>query len=169
MLKDAVGPNGFLESATDTEAFVVDARELYHGKTHLVLRPTTTEDVSSVVKICAAAGISLTPQGGNTGYCGGATPDETGEQIILSLTRMNNIRHIDALNYTITVEAGCVLTTIQDAAEKAERLFLPNRWQPLYHRRWRRSAPLRQYKGSRTRARGRFTGWNCLERTAALT
>ena len=123
MLKDAVGPNGFLESAADTEAFVVDARELYHGKTPLVLRPATTEDVSSVVKICAAAGISLTPQGGNTGYCGGATPDETGEQIILSLTRMNNIRHIDALNYTITVEAGCVLTTIQDAAEEAERLF----------------------------------------------
>ena len=114
MLKEAVGPNGFLENTADTEAFVVDARELYHGNTPLVLRPATTNEVSSVVKICASAGVPLTPQGGNTGYCGGATPDETGEQIILSLTRMNNIRHIDALNYTITAEAGCVLATIQD-------------------------------------------------------
>ncbi|MEC8201715.1 MAG: FAD-binding oxidoreductase, partial [Pseudomonadota bacterium] len=122
-LKDAVGPNGYLEGDADTEAYAVDARELYHGKTALVLRPATTEEVSTVVKICAAAGIALTPQGGNTGYCGGATPDETGNQIVLSLARMNNIRHVDALNYTITAEAGCILTAIQDAAEESDRLF----------------------------------------------
>lgn len=122
-LKDAVGLNGYLEGDADTEAYAVDARELYQGKTALVLRPATTEEVSTVVKICAAAGIALTPQGGNTGYCGGATPDETGNQIVLSLARMNNIRHVDALNYTITAEAGCILTAIQDAAEEADRLF----------------------------------------------
>ena len=122
-LKDAVGLNGYLEGDADTEAYAVDARELYQGKTALVLRPATTEEVSTVVKICASAGIALTPQGGNTGYCGGATPDETGNQIVLSLARMNNICHVDALNYTITAEAGCILTAIQDAAEEADRLF----------------------------------------------
>ena len=63
------------------------------------------------------AGIPITPQGGNTGYCGGGTPDETGEQVVLSLSRMNRIRQVDTLNYTLTAEAGCVLTTIQHAAE----------------------------------------------------
>lgn len=122
-LKDAVGPTGYLENPSDTEAYVVDARELYHGKTSLVLRPATTDEVAAVVRICAESAIPITPQGGNTGYCGGATPDESGHQIVISLARMNRIRHIDPLNYTLTAEAGCILTTIQDAAEEADRLF----------------------------------------------
>ena len=122
-LKDAVGSNGNLDHPNETESYAVDARELYHGKTPLVLRPATTVEVSTVVRICAEARIPITPQGGNTGYCGGATPDESGQQIIISLTRMNKVRHIDALNYTLTAEAGCILTAIQDAAEKADRLF----------------------------------------------
>jgi FAD/FMN-containing dehydrogenase len=122
-LKEAVGPTGYLDNPADTDSYAVDARELYHGKTPLVLRPATTSEVSSVVRICAEASIPIIPQGGNTGYCGGATPDESGQQIIISLARMNKIRHIDAPNYTLTVEAGCILTAIQAAAEDADRLF----------------------------------------------
>jgi FAD/FMN-containing dehydrogenase len=122
-LKEAVGPAGYLEAPSDTAAYAVDARELYHGKTPLVLRPSDTREVAAVVRICAEAGIALTPQGGNTGYCGGATPDETGEQIVLSLARMNRIRHVDPHNYTITAEAGCILVALQQAAEEADRLF----------------------------------------------
>ena len=122
-LKDALGPGGYLDDPTDTESYAVDARELYHGSTPIVLRPATTREVAAVVRICADAGIPITPQGGNTGYCGGGTPDETGEQVVLSLSRMNRIRQVDALNYTLTAEAGCVLTTIQYAAEEADRLF----------------------------------------------
>jgi FAD/FMN-containing dehydrogenase len=122
-LKEAVGPAGYLDDPVDTDSYTVDAREIYHGKTPLVLRPITTAEVSSVVHICAEASIPITPQGGNTGYCGGATPDESGQQIIITLARMNKVRHIDALNYTLTVEAGCILTAIQDAAEDADRLF----------------------------------------------
>ena len=122
-LKEAVGPAGYLDNPVDTNSYAVDARELYHGKTPLVLRPATTSEVSSVVRICAEASIPIIPQGGNTGYCGGATPDESGQQIIISLARMNKVRHIDALNYTLTVEAGCILTAIQATAEDADRLF----------------------------------------------
>ena len=122
-LKDAVGPTGYLDNPSDTVSYTVDARELYHGKTPLVLRPATTAEISTVVRICAEARIPITPQGGNTGYCGGATPDESGQQIIISLARMNKVRHIDALNYTLTAEAGCILTAIQGAAEEADRLF----------------------------------------------
>lgn len=122
-LKDAVGPNGYLDDPRDMEGYVVDARELYRGASPLVLRPANTAEVAAVVAICAEAGITLTPQGGNTGYCGGATPDETGEQIVLSMARMNKLRHVDPHNYTITVEAGCILTAIQQAAEEADRLF----------------------------------------------
>ncbi|PPR61717.1 MAG: putative FAD-linked oxidoreductase [Alphaproteobacteria bacterium MarineAlpha4_Bin2] len=123
LLKDAVGSGGFLDNPSDTESYTVDARELYHGKTQIVLRPATTEVVAAVVRICSHAGIAITPQGGNTGYCGGATPDESGEQVVISLSRMNNIRQIDPLNYTVTVEAGCVLAAIQDAAKNVDRLF----------------------------------------------
>lgn len=122
-LKDAVGPGGFLDVPSDTESYAVDVRDLYHGRTPIVLRPATTEDVATVVRICSKAGIAITPQGGNTSYCGGATPDESGEQVIISLSRMNKIRQIDPLNYTLTAEAGCVLSAIQEKAEEADRLF----------------------------------------------
>lgn len=122
-LKAAAGPNGWIEDPADTEPFLIDERDLYHGVAPLVLRPATTEEVAAIVKICADQGIGIVPQGGNTGYCGGATPGQTGDEVVLSLGRMNRIRDIDPLNYTITVEAGCILADIQKATDDADRLF----------------------------------------------
>lgn len=122
-LKTAAGPNGWLEDPADTEPFLNDERDLYHGVSPLVLRPTSTEAVAAIVRICTGHGIGIVPQGGNTGYCGGATPGQSGDEIVLSLGRMNKIRDIDPLNYTITVEAGCILADIQRATDDADRLF----------------------------------------------
>ena len=122
-LKDAVGPKGWLESEDRKAPFLDDERGLYHGAAPLVLRPASTGEVSRIVRICAGSGIGIVPQGGNTGYCGGSIPGDAGDEIVLSLGRMNRIRDIDPLNYTIAVEAGCVLADIQDAAKEADRLF----------------------------------------------
>ena len=89
----------------------------------MVVRPASTEEVSEIVRICNETRTPIVPQGGNTGLCGGATPYEHGGEILLSLTRMNNVRDIDALNYAITVEAGVILADVQTAAEEADRYF----------------------------------------------
>ena len=88
-----------------------------------MVRPADAQQVADVVKACAAAGTSIVPQGGNTGLAVGSIPDDSGTQVLLSLQRMNAIRGIDAANLTMTVEAGCVLQTLQEAAEKAGFLF----------------------------------------------
>ena len=121
--KAIVGPQGWIEDDNDKAGYLVDFRNLYQGASPLVLRPANTEEVSDIVKLCAEAGIAIVPQGGNTGYCGGATPNEAGNEIVVALTRMNKIRQIDPLDDTITVEAGCVLADIQAAAESVDRLF----------------------------------------------
>ncbi|MCG8547246.1 MAG: FAD-binding oxidoreductase [Alphaproteobacteria bacterium] len=122
-LKAAVGPQGWLESDADKAPYLNDERDLYHGAAPLVLRPANTAEVAAVVKICAETGTGIVPQGGNTGYCGGSIPGGNATEIVLSLGRMNKIREIDPLNYTITVEAGCILANIQAAAEAEDRLF----------------------------------------------
>jgi len=126
-LKAAAGPSGWLEDDADKEPYLNDERDLYHGAAPLVLRPATTEQVARIVTLCNAAGIGIVPQGGNTGYCGGSIPGgdkgNAGDEIVLSLSRMNKVRNLDPLNYTITVEAGCVLAVIQKAAADAGRLF----------------------------------------------
>jgi len=122
-LKAVVGPQGWIEDEDDKAGYLVDFRNLYQGAAPLILRPSSTKEVAAVVKICENAGIAIVPQGGNTGYCGGATPSELGNEIIVALTRMNRIRQIDPLDDTITVEAGCVLADIQAAAESVNRLF----------------------------------------------
>ena len=122
-LKAIVGPKGWSDDPGTLAPLLVEPRGLYKGTSPLLLRPETTEQVAAIVAECRAAGIPLVPQGGNTGLCGGASPDESGDQVILSLGRMNRIRALDALDYTITVEAGCVLQTIQQAAAEADRLF----------------------------------------------
>lgn len=122
-LRRAVGPQGFLDQAADIEPYLVDHRKLYRGATPLVLRPDSTEQVSAILRMCNEARVGVVPVGGNTGYCGGATPSEDGSQIVLSLARMRRIRAIDPLNYTMIAEAGCVLAEVQAAAASADRLF----------------------------------------------
>ncbi|HYW57427.1 MAG TPA: FAD-binding oxidoreductase [Polaromonas sp.] len=121
-LRQIVGATHVL-SEGDLSAWELDWRKRSRGKALAVVRPRTTAEVAAVVKICVEAGISLVPQGGNTGLVGGSTPDESGRQIVLSLQRMNAVRAIDAANLTMTVEAGCILQTLQESAEKAGFLF----------------------------------------------
>ena len=122
-LKALLGPKGWIEDPAETAPYLVDERALYRGATPLVARPASTAAVSQVLALCARDGVGVVPQGGNTGYVGGAVPDDSGRQIVLSLARLNRVREIDPLDYTITVEAGCVLEQVQRAAEAADRLF----------------------------------------------
>lgn len=107
----------------DLGAWEQDWRKRSRGKALAVVRPGSTQQVAEVVKACAAAGRAIVPQGGNTGLAVGSIPDESGTQVVLSLQRMNAIRGIDAANLAMTVEAGCVLQTLQETAEKAGFLF----------------------------------------------
>ncbi|VTU23755.1 FAD-binding oxidoreductase [Variovorax sp. PBL-E5] len=107
----------------DLTAWEQDWRKRARGKALAVVRPASTQQVAEVVKACAAAGTAIVPQGGNTGLSVGSIPDESGTQVLLSLQRLNAIRGIDAANLTMTVEAGCVLQSLQEAAEKAGFLF----------------------------------------------
>jgi FAD/FMN-containing dehydrogenase len=103
--------------------FLADWRGLWHGQARAVAVPDTADDVARIIRWCGVHGVPVVPQGGNTGLSGGATPDQTGRSILLSLTRLNRIRAIDKLNNTITAEAGCILQSVQDAAAEAGRLF----------------------------------------------
>ncbi len=107
----------------DLSAWELDWRKRARGKALAVVRPADTAQVAAVVRACAAAGVPMVPQGGNTGLVGGSTPDASGRQIVLSLQRMNAVRAIDTANLTMTVEAGCILQTLQETAEKAGFLF----------------------------------------------
>ncbi|MDB5929430.1 MAG: FAD-binding oxidoreductase [Polaromonas sp.] len=108
---------------TDLAAYATDWRGKFTGRPLAVLRPADTAQVAAVVSLCATRGVAIVPQGGNTGMCGGATPDGSGRQVVLSLGRLNRVRAIDPLNNTMTVEAGCVLQTIQALAVEHDRLF----------------------------------------------
>ncbi len=125
-LRQAVGEAHVLthsDPATDLSAWEQDWRKRQHGRALAVVRPGCTAEVAAVVKACAAHGVSLVPQGGNTGLVVGGVPDHTGTQVVLSLRRMATIRTIDPDNLTLTAEAGCVLQTVQEAAERAGFLF----------------------------------------------
>src|SRR6185369_14094467 len=108
---------------SDTASYLTDWRKQFSGKAVCVVRPGSTAEVAGVVRQCAQAGVAMVPQGGNTGLCGGSVPAGERPQIVLSLSRMNRIRELDALNSTLTAEAGCVLAEIQRAAGDAGRLF----------------------------------------------
>jgi len=107
----------------DLSAYEQDWRRRERGKALAVVRPGSTEEVAAVVRACAAAGTSIVPQGGNTGLAVGSTPDLSGTQVVLSLTRMNAVRALDKDNLTMTVDAGCILQNVQDAADQAGLLF----------------------------------------------
>jgi FAD/FMN-containing dehydrogenase len=122
-LAQAVGDANVLTDAADVAPALSDWRGFYKGRAMAVVRPANTSEVSAVVRLCSDAGIAVVAQGGNTGMCGGATPTMDGRTIVLSLARMNRVLALDPLNDTITVEAGCVLATVQQAASAAGRLF----------------------------------------------
>jgi D-lactate dehydrogenase (cytochrome) len=117
-----LGPNGLIADSTGMAPYLEEERGLYHGSARLVARPATTADLAALVTLCAEAGIGVVPQGGNTGLCGGASPNSP-EQILVSTQRMNKIRSVDPVNFTMTVEAGVVLQTVQAEAEKVDCLF----------------------------------------------
>ena len=116
--------SGKLLTATEEMApYLLDWRKRYQGAALAVAEPDTTADVAAVVRWCAARGIAIVPQGGNTGLSGGSVPDMGGNSVVLSLRRLNKIRTIDLQNNTMTVEAGCILETLQKTAKDAGRLF----------------------------------------------
>ncbi|MCH9847590.1 MAG: FAD-binding oxidoreductase [Betaproteobacteria bacterium] len=122
-LRHIVGEANVLTDG-DLSAWTHDWRKRVQGKALTVVRPATTEEVAAVVRTCDAHATAIVPQGGNTGLVLGSVPDESGTQVLLSLSRMNRIRQIDSDNLTVTVEAGCVLQALQNAvAEKG--LYFP--------------------------------------------
>jgi len=121
-LRDAVGAAQVLVDG-DLSAYEIDWRKRWRGKALAVVRPGSTEQVATVVRACAAHGVSVVAQGGNTGLVGGGVPDASGRQVLLSLARMNRVRAIDAANATMTLEAGCVLKAAQEAAAQQGLLF----------------------------------------------
>ncbi|MCP5224664.1 MAG: FAD-binding oxidoreductase [Thauera sp.] len=122
-LRTIVGAANVLEAEAEMAPFLSDWRGRYHGRARAVVRPRDTAEVAAVVAACAQAGVAMVPQGGNTGLCGGATPLVDGAAVVISLARMNRIRALDADNDTLTVEAGCTLAAVQEAAQAAGRLF----------------------------------------------
>jgi len=122
-LKEKLGADAVLSASTDIAPYLTDHRHLYEGRAAAVVLPRTLEQVSALLAWCNQEHIGVVPQGGNTGYCGGATPDGSGNQIVLALARLNRIRGLDALNYSLVAEAGCVLASVQQAAEQADRYF----------------------------------------------
>ncbi len=122
-IEEIVGRSGLLIDSRDTAPYLIDQKKEYNGRAVAIVKPKTTEELSKVVSLCSEKRIPIVPQGGNTGLCGGATPDNSGKAIVISLSRMNTIRAIDPLNYTITVDAGVILADIQKAADDADRLF----------------------------------------------
>jgi len=122
-LKNIVGENGWTSDADDLEPHLTERRGRITGKTPIMVSPGTTGQVSRILRTCSRYGTGVVPQGGNTGLCGGAVPDSSGEQVLLSLSRMNHIRNIDVDDFSITVEAGCILADVQDAAAARDRYF----------------------------------------------
>jgi FAD/FMN-containing dehydrogenase len=125
-LERILGPRDLLTGegcAADMEPYLRDQRRLYHGRALAIALPRTAAQVGELLAFCNTHRIGVVPQGGNTGYCGGATPDESGRQVVVSLAHLNRIRRLDALDYSIVAEAGCVLAQIQRAADEAQRYF----------------------------------------------
>ncbi|CCF95771.1 MULTISPECIES: FAD-binding oxidoreductase [Ralstonia solanacearum species complex] len=120
---DAIGAAHVLTAPEDQAPYLTDWRKRFTGRARAVLRPASPEEVAALVRLCAGQGVPIVPQGGNTGLCGGATPDSAGDAVVISLQRMQRVRAVDPINNTITVDAGCILASVQEAAAAADRLF----------------------------------------------
>src|SRR5687768_15499211 len=118
-----LGPKGFTAEAGAMAAWLTDWRGRYHGKAAALLSPATREEAADAVRLCAEARVPLVPQGGNTSMVGGATPDASGEALILSLRRMNRIRTLDPAANLAVCEAGVILAELHEAALAAGRRF----------------------------------------------
>jgi FAD/FMN-containing dehydrogenase len=112
-----------LTETADMAPFLTDWRGAWTGTAHAVALPDTTEEVAKLVRWCATQGWAIVPQGGNTGQSGGSVPEPTGDNLVLSLRRLNRIRSIDPANDTISVDAGVILQTVQDTAAAHDRFF----------------------------------------------
>lgn len=123
VLHHVLGDTGLLTDPADVAAHCVDWRGAHRGSAPAVLRPADTDQTARAVRLCHDAGVALVPQGGNTGLCGGAVPDSSGTQLVLSTARMRRIRAVDAAGDAVTVEAGVVLREVQQAAAAVGRLF----------------------------------------------
>jgi FAD/FMN-containing dehydrogenase len=122
-LRALLGEAAVLADPQGMAPFLTDWRGRYSGHARCVVKPANTGEVASAVELITACGAPVVPQGGNTGLCGGATPDASGDAVVVNLSRMNRIRALDAANNTITAEAGCLLAQVQEAAASADRLF----------------------------------------------
>src|SRR5713226_789336 len=122
-IRAIVGSTGLITAPQEVAPYASDWRKRYVGRPAAVVKPASTAEVAAVVRACADSRTAIVPQGGNTGLCGAATPDASGTQIILNLSRVNRVREVDARNNTMTAEAGCVLARLQETAEEAGRLF----------------------------------------------
>ncbi|RUX52253.1 FAD-binding oxidoreductase, partial [Mesorhizobium sp. M7A.F.Ca.US.014.04.1.1] len=118
-----VGDRYALRDQQDIAPYLIERRGLWHGATSLVLRPGSLDEVSRIMRLATETGTPIVPQSGNTGLVGAQVPDRSGREIVLSLSRLNRIREIDVLSNTVTVEAGVILQTLQEAADAADRLF----------------------------------------------
>jgi D-lactate dehydrogenase (cytochrome) len=122
-LREILGADGLLTTDADCAPYLTDHRQLYQGVALGVALPRTVAQVSQLLSSCNAQRVGVVPQGGNTSYCGGATPDESASQLLVSLQRLNRIRSIDPANYSLVAEAGCILARLQQAADEADRLL----------------------------------------------
>jgi FAD/FMN-containing dehydrogenase len=123
-IRQLVGPKGWADGVQEMLPYLHEERGLYEGSAAAVVKPGSTEEVAGILKLCSEAGLGVVPLGGNTGLVGGGVPDFPDDNgIVLSTERLTAIRDIDALNQTITVEAGVILADIQRIAEDAGALF----------------------------------------------
>lgn len=122
-LRAIVGESAVIDNGDAAGPYLVDWRGRYSGAALAIVKPASTDEVSRVVALCARNSLPVVPQGGNTGLVGGGTPLIDGNDIVLSLSRMNRVRELDPANNTITVDAGCILQHVQEAAQSADRLF----------------------------------------------
>jgi len=122
-LKTLVGPAGFSVDPDELAPHLTEWRNRFVGKTPLLLKPATTEEVAAIVRMCAAEEVGIVAQGGNTGLVGGQIPRPEGCDLLLSMSRMNKIRGVDAIDNTMVVEAGCTLGVAQEAAASVDRLL----------------------------------------------
>lgn len=122
-LKQIVGHKGWIDDPQALEPHLTEWRGSYRGRTALLVKPDSTEKVSAIMRACSDARVPVVVQGGNTGLCGGAIPDSSGQQVLLSLARMNRVRALSPEDFSMVAEAGCVLSDLRAAAAGVDRLF----------------------------------------------